>query len=30
LYGLGTRNWVYWQRELHRAWPLLTSTLRPS
>ena len=30
LYGNGTHNWVYWQRELHRAWPLLTSTLRPS
>jgi acetyl esterase/lipase len=24
LYGAGTHNWVYWQRELHRAWPLLT------
>ena len=23
LYGPGTHNWVYWQRELHRAWPLL-------
>jgi diacylglycerol O-acyltransferase/trehalose O-mycolyltransferase len=23
LYGDGTHTWVYWQRELHRAWPLL-------
>jgi S-formylglutathione hydrolase FrmB len=27
LYGAGTHNWVYWQRELHRAWPILTSKL---
>jgi diacylglycerol O-acyltransferase / trehalose O-mycolyltransferase len=27
LYGDGTHNWVYWQRELHRAWPILTSKL---
>jgi S-formylglutathione hydrolase FrmB len=27
LYGNGTHNWVYWQRELHRAWPLLTADL---
>jgi S-formylglutathione hydrolase FrmB len=27
LYGHGTNNWVYWQRELHRAWPLLTNKL---
>lgn len=27
LYGAGTHNWVYWQRELHDAWPLLTSGL---
>jgi len=27
LYGAGTHNWVYWQRELHRAWPLLTADL---
>jgi diacylglycerol O-acyltransferase / trehalose O-mycolyltransferase / mycolyltransferase Ag85 len=27
LYGAGTHNWVYWQRELDAAWPLLTSAL---
>jgi len=27
LYGAGTHTWVYWQRELHRAWPLLTADL---
>ena len=27
LYGAGTHNWVYWQRELDAAWPLLTSGL---
>jgi diacylglycerol O-acyltransferase / trehalose O-mycolyltransferase len=27
LYGPGTHNWVYWQRELHRAWPLITAGL---
>jgi len=27
LYGDGTHNWVYWQRELHRAWPVLTNKL---
>ena len=27
LYGAGTHNWAYWQRELHRAWPLLTADL---
>jgi diacylglycerol O-acyltransferase/trehalose O-mycolyltransferase len=27
LYGPGTHNWVYWQRELHRAWPLITRGL---
>ena len=27
LYGNGTHNWVYWQRELHRAWPAITSAL---
>lgn len=27
LYGAGTHNWVYWQRELHRAWPLLSAGL---
>jgi S-formylglutathione hydrolase FrmB len=26
-YGNGTHNWVYWQRELHRAWPLISSGL---
>ena len=28
LYGDGTHNWVYWQRELHRAWPILTDKLQ--
>ena len=23
-YGPGTHSWPYWQRELHRAWPMLT------
>jgi diacylglycerol O-acyltransferase/trehalose O-mycolyltransferase len=27
LYGPGTHNWVYWQRELHRAWPLISNEL---
>jgi diacylglycerol O-acyltransferase / trehalose O-mycolyltransferase len=27
LYGPGTHSWVYWERELHRAWPLLTEAL---
>jgi S-formylglutathione hydrolase FrmB len=27
LYGAGTHSWVYWQRELHAAWPLLRSAL---
>jgi diacylglycerol O-acyltransferase / trehalose O-mycolyltransferase len=27
LYGPGTHNWVYWQRELHHAWPLITAGL---
>jgi hypothetical protein len=27
LYGHGTHNWTYWQRELHRSWPLLTDKL---
>nr|WP_165555908.1 alpha/beta hydrolase family protein [Kribbella pittospori] len=27
LYGLGTHTWPYWQRELHRSWPLLTTAL---
>ena len=27
LYRPGTHNWVYWQRELDRAWPLLLSAL---
>jgi S-formylglutathione hydrolase FrmB len=22
-YGPGTHSWLYWQRELHRAWPML-------
>jgi S-formylglutathione hydrolase FrmB len=28
LYGDGTHNWVYWQRSLHRAWPLITNALQ--
>jgi diacylglycerol O-acyltransferase / trehalose O-mycolyltransferase len=27
LYGPGTHNWPYWQRELHRSWPLLARAL---
>jgi S-formylglutathione hydrolase FrmB len=27
LYGAGTHNWVYWERELHVAWPLITAAL---
>lgn len=27
IYGPGTHNWVYWQRELHRAWPLISDGL---
>jgi diacylglycerol O-acyltransferase / trehalose O-mycolyltransferase len=27
LYRPGTHNWVYWQRELHRAWPLISDGL---
>lgn len=27
LYGAGTHNWVYWQRELDHAWPLITQGL---
>jgi S-formylglutathione hydrolase FrmB len=27
LYGPGTHNWNYWQRELHRAWPLISNGL---
>lgn len=27
LYGPGTHNWVYWERELHRAWPLISDGL---
>jgi diacylglycerol O-acyltransferase / trehalose O-mycolyltransferase len=26
-YGPGTHNWPYWQRDLHRAWPLLQTAL---
>jgi diacylglycerol O-acyltransferase / trehalose O-mycolyltransferase len=29
LYGPGTHSWPYWQRELHRAWPLLDAGLHP-
>jgi diacylglycerol O-acyltransferase / trehalose O-mycolyltransferase len=27
LYAPGTHNWVYWNRELRRAWPMLTEAL---
>jgi diacylglycerol O-acyltransferase / trehalose O-mycolyltransferase / mycolyltransferase Ag85 len=27
LYGPGRHNWVYWRRELHRAWPLISEEL---
>ena len=27
LYEPGTHNWVYWERELHRAWPMITQAL---
>ena len=27
LYDPGTHNWIYWQRELHRAWPLISDGL---
>ncbi len=27
LYGSGTHNWVYWNRDLHKAWPLLSDAL---
>ena len=27
LYGPGTHTWPYWQRELHRAWPMLRASL---
>jgi diacylglycerol O-acyltransferase / trehalose O-mycolyltransferase len=27
-YGPGTHNWPYWQREFHRAWPMLAAALR--
>jgi diacylglycerol O-acyltransferase / trehalose O-mycolyltransferase len=27
LYGPGTHNWVYWERSLHRAWPLISEGL---
>jgi diacylglycerol O-acyltransferase / trehalose O-mycolyltransferase len=26
-YGPGTHTWPYWQRELHRAWPMLKAAL---
>jgi len=29
LYGPGTHTWPYWQRELHRSWPLLARALTP-
>lgn len=28
LYGPGSHDWPYWERELHRAWPILTDPLR--
>jgi diacylglycerol O-acyltransferase / trehalose O-mycolyltransferase len=27
LYGPGTHSWLYWERELHRAWPLISDGL---
>ena len=27
LYGAGTHNWPWWQRELHRSMPLLEQSL---
>lgn len=27
LYGAGSHSWVYWQRELRAAWPLISSAL---
>jgi S-formylglutathione hydrolase FrmB len=27
LYGPGTHSWVYWNRDLRKAWPLLTDAL---
>jgi diacylglycerol O-acyltransferase/trehalose O-mycolyltransferase len=27
-YGPGTHDWPYWQRELHRAWPMLQQALK--
>jgi diacylglycerol O-acyltransferase / trehalose O-mycolyltransferase len=27
LYGPGTHTWSYWQRELHKAWPMLVTSL---
>jgi len=27
LYGPGTHTWPYWQRELHRSWPLLMGAI---
>ncbi|MFI6517468.1 alpha/beta hydrolase [Spirillospora sp. NPDC050679] len=27
LYPVGTHSWVYWQREMHRAWPIMMRTL---
>jgi diacylglycerol O-acyltransferase/trehalose O-mycolyltransferase len=28
LYRAGTHNWPYWQRELHRALPVLLGAIR--
>jgi len=28
-YGPATHDWPYWERELHRALPLLLDALRP-
>ncbi len=27
LYGAGTHTWPYWQRDLHRSWPLLRAAI---
>jgi diacylglycerol O-acyltransferase/trehalose O-mycolyltransferase len=29
-YGAGTHSWPYWERELGRAWPMLTASLQAS
>ena len=29
-YGAGNHDWPYWERELHRAWPMLRRALNVS